>query len=52
MNSWLLLSLLTAHIVGDFYLQSDKRTVENQKSVSLYSFSCRRFIFLGFCPVY
>lgn len=24
MNSWLLLSLLTAHIVGDFYLQSDK----------------------------
>ena len=23
MNSWLLLSLLTAHIVGDFYLQSD-----------------------------
>lgn len=24
MNSWLLLSLLTAHVVGDFYLQSDK----------------------------
>ena len=24
MSSWLLLSLLTAHIVGDFYLQSDK----------------------------
>ena len=29
-----------------------ERTVENQKSVSLYSFSCRRFIFLGFCSVY
>lgn len=24
MNSWLLLSLLTAHVIGDFYLQSDK----------------------------
>ena len=24
MNSWLLLSLLMAHIIGDFYLQSDK----------------------------
>ncbi len=24
MNSWLLLSLLIAHVIGDFYLQSDK----------------------------
>lgn len=24
MNSWLLLSLLTAHVIGDFYLQSNK----------------------------
>lgn len=24
MNNWLLLSLLTAHVIGDFYLQSDK----------------------------
>lgn len=22
MNSWLLLSLLTGHVIGDFYLQS------------------------------
>ena len=24
MNNWLLLSLLTAHVIGDFYLQNDK----------------------------
>lgn len=24
MNSWLLLSLFTAHLVGDFYCQNDK----------------------------
>jgi len=24
MNSWLFLSLLLAHVIGDFYLQNDK----------------------------
>ena len=40
MNSWLLLSLLTAHIVGDFYLQSDKYCMRKEllkiKSPFLY----------------
>ena len=40
MNSWLLLSLLTAHIVGDFYLQSDKYCIRKEllkiKSPFLY----------------
>ena len=40
MNSWLLLSLLTAHIVGDFYLQSDKYCKRKEllkiKSLFLY----------------
>ena len=33
MNSWLLLSLLVAHVIGDFYLQSDKycKRKENSK---------------------
>ena len=40
MNSWLLLSLLTAHVIGDFYLQSDKyckrKEVSKLKSSFLY----------------
>ena len=40
MNSWLLLSLLTAHIVGDFYLQSNKYCKRKEllkiKSLFLY----------------
>ena len=28
MNSWLLLSLLTAHVIGDFYLQSYYKKVK------------------------
>ncbi len=40
MNGWLLLSLLTAHVIGDFYLQSDKyckqKDLMNFKSSFLY----------------
>lgn len=32
MNSWLLLSLLMAHVIGDFYLQSDKYCKKKEES--------------------
>lgn len=32
MNSWLLLSLLMAHVIGDFYLQSDKYCKRKEES--------------------
>lgn len=32
MNSWLLLSLLMAHVIGDFYLQSDKYCKRKKES--------------------
>ena len=32
MNSWLLLSLLMAHVIGDFYLQTDKYCKKKEES--------------------
>lgn len=54
MNNWLLLSLLTAHVIGDFYLQSDKyckrkEEAKNQKSLFIYSFCNHGSAFLGVC---
>ena len=31
MNSWLILSLLLAHIIGDFYLQNDKYCAQKEE---------------------
>ena len=54
MNSWLLLSLLMAHVIGDFYLQSDKycKRKEESKLKSLFfvcSFHNHRTAFMGIC---
>ena len=38
MNSWLLLSLLMAHVIGDFYLQSDKYCKKKEESKLKSSF--------------
>lgn len=34
MNSWLFLSLLLAHVIGDFYLQNDKYCAQKRKGNS------------------
>lgn len=31
MNSWLFLSLLLAHVIGDFYLQNDKYCAQKEE---------------------
>lgn len=31
MNSWLFLSLILAHVIGDFYLQNDKYFLETKR---------------------
>ena len=51
MNSWLLLSLLTAHVIGDFYLQSDKycKRKEVSKLLSIYSCNNHGATFMGVC---
>ncbi|UVV51670.1 DUF3307 domain-containing protein [Bacteroides thetaiotaomicron] len=46
MNSWLFLSLILAHVIGDFYLQNDKYCAqkEERKFKSLYSCMCIRLL--------
>ena len=31
MNSWLFLSLILAHVIGDFYLQNDKYCAQKEE---------------------
>lgn len=31
MNSWLFLSLILAHVIGDFYLQNDKYCTQKEE---------------------
>ena len=47
MNSWLLLSLLTAHVIGDFYLQSDKYCKRKKESKFKSSFLYIHSIIIG-----
>lgn len=47
MNSWLLLSLLTAHVIGDFYLQSDKYCKRKEESKLKSSFLYIHSIIIG-----
>ena len=34
MNSWLFLSLILAHVIGDFYLQNDKYCTQKEESLN------------------
>lgn len=60
MDKWLFLSLLMAHIIGDFYLQSDKycqqKEKEKTKSWFLYIHSliigALSFLFVGTCALW
>ncbi|MGI6220008.1 MAG: DUF3307 domain-containing protein [Bacteroidaceae bacterium] len=47
MNSWLLLSLLTAHVIGDFYLQSSKYCKRKEESKLKSSFLYIHAILIG-----
>lgn len=47
MNSWLLLSLLTAHVIGDFYLQSNKYCKRKEESKLKSSFLYIHAIIMG-----
>lgn len=47
MSSWLLLSLLTAHVIGDFYLQSNKYCKRKEESKLKSSFLYIHAIIMG-----
>ena len=52
MNNWLFLSLLLAHVIGDFYLQNDKycaQKEEVQKLVPVCAFAYYRRGIMGSC---